>query len=88
MLIDFVIAALNGLDIIVADIGNSYLNAPCLEKIYFTAGSEFGNWKGASVVVVRALHRIKSSGSSWRSHCAETMRDMDLYPHSPILMYG
>ena len=78
--IAFVIAALNGLDILAADIGNAYLNAPCREKIYFEAGEEFGNRKGARVIVVRALYGLKSSGAAWRAHCAETMRDMDFTP--------
>ena len=38
--IEFVIAALNGLDILVADILNAYLNATFYEKVYFTAGGE------------------------------------------------
>ena len=76
----FVIAALNGLDILEADTRNLYLNAPCREKIYFTSGTGFGNRKGAIVVVVRALYRLKYSGDSWRVNCANTMRDMDFLP--------
>ena len=56
--IDFVIAALNGLDILAADIGNKYLNAPRREKIYFTVGADFGNRKGASVVVIHELYGL------------------------------
>ena len=41
--IEFLIAALNGLDILVADILNAYLNATFCEKVYFTAGGEFYN---------------------------------------------
>jgi hypothetical protein len=40
--IAFLIAALNGLDIMSCDIGNTYLNAPCHEKIWFVAGPECG----------------------------------------------
>ena len=75
--ISFVIADLNRLDILAADIGNAYLNYLCREKIYFLAGAEFGNWKDASVVVVRAIYGFKSNGAAWRSHCAETMRYID-----------
>eukprot|EP00957_Ditylum_brightwellii_P163058 12416511-Ditylum_brightwellii.AAC.1 len=32
------VAALNDLYIMAADIGISYLNAPCRKKVYFTAG--------------------------------------------------
>ena len=40
--IAFLVAALNDLDILVCDIGNAYLNAPCREKIWFKAGIECG----------------------------------------------
>ena len=39
VLIAFVIAALYGLDILAADIGNTYLNAPYHDKICFMAGT-------------------------------------------------
>jgi hypothetical protein len=37
------IATLNDLDILVADIGNAYLNAETREKVYAIAGPEFGS---------------------------------------------
>jgi hypothetical protein len=42
MRIEFLIAAINDLQIFSADIGNAYLCAPCREKIHTTAGPEFG----------------------------------------------
>ncbi len=39
--IAFLIATLNEIDILAADIGNAYLQAPCHEKIHTTAGPEF-----------------------------------------------
>ena len=38
----FLIAALNDLNIFVADIGNAYINPMTKEKVYTTAGKEFG----------------------------------------------
>ena len=73
----YAIVDLNGLDILESDIGNTYLNTPCHEKIYFTAGAESGNRKGASLVVVCVLYRLKSIGAAWRAHCDETIMDMD-----------
>ena len=70
------IAALNDLDIMAADIGNAYLNAPCREKVYFTAGTEFGAKKGQYVVVIRALYGLKTSGAAWRAFLAQTMYDL------------
>ena len=78
--INFVIANQNGLDILAAEIGNTYLNAPFREKIYFTAGSEFGNRIGVSVVVVLALYNLRTSVSDWIAHSSETTRGMDFIP--------
>ena len=55
MRLAFVIVALNGLEIMATETGNVYINDPYHDKIYFTAGTGFGNYKGAIVVVVRAL---------------------------------
>ena len=50
------------------DVGNSYLNAPCREKIFFTEGPEHGPGKiGKVMVMVRDLYGLKSSGASWRT---------------------
>ena len=58
------------------DIGNAYLNAKVREKIWSTAGPEFGEQQGAVVLIVRALYGLKSSGAAWRSHFAQSLRDL------------
>ena len=73
--IAFTIAALNDLDIRAADIGNAYLNAPCREKIWTIAGTEFGSDKGKVLLICRALYGLKSSGAAWRLMFAETLRN-------------
>ena len=74
--IGFLIAALNGLKISAADIGNAYLNAPCAEKVHVTCGSElFGPENaGRTAVIVRALYGLKSAGASWRSHLSSVIQ--------------
>jgi hypothetical protein len=61
----FLLAALNDLDILAADIGNAYLNASTREKVYAIAGKEFGSRAGEPVIIVRALYGLKSSGAAW-----------------------
>ncbi|MGH7954980.1 MAG: reverse transcriptase domain-containing protein [Gloeomargaritales cyanobacterium] len=78
--IAFLIAALNDLDVLAADIGNAYLNASTKEKVYTTAGKEFGSKAGFSVLIIRALYGLKSSGAAWRAHIAQTLRDMGYMP--------
>ena len=70
----FLIEALNDLDIMSCDIGNTYLNAPCREKIWFQAGLECGEHQGKVCVCVQALYGLKSSGASWRAMFAESLR--------------
>jgi hypothetical protein len=74
----FLVAALNGLDIMAYNIGNAYLNAPCLEKIWFVAGPKFGLRLGTVITVVRrALYGLKSSTSaSWRAMFNNLIQDM------------
>ncbi len=51
--IAFLIAALNELYILAADVGNAYLQAPAREKVHTTAGPEFGpSYVGKTVIVV------------------------------------
>ncbi len=72
----FVIAALNDLDVMMCDIGNAYLNAPCREKIWFKGGRETGEDKGKVLVMTRAIYGLKSSGASWRSMLTGTLQDL------------
>jgi len=74
--IAFLLAALNELDLMAADIANAYLNAPCREKIYVTCGLEFGpHNKGKRAKIVKALYGLHSSGASWRSLISETLQE-------------
>ena len=74
------IAALNDLKVRACDIQNAYLTAPCKEKIYTTAGPEFGSDMGKQMVVVRALYGLKSAGASYRSFFAQALIDLGFKP--------
>jgi hypothetical protein len=75
--IGFLIAALNDLDIMAADIGNAYINADVHEKVYFIAGDEFGPArKGKRVVIIKALYGLKTSRAAWRAHFADILHSM------------
>jgi len=75
--IAFLLAALNNVDILATDIHNAYLNAPAREKVYTTAGPEFGpEFIGKAVLIVRALYGLKSSGAAWRAHLANTLQQL------------
>lgn len=72
--IAFTVAALNDLDVLMADVQNAYLNAKTTERVYTIAGPEFGKNEGRPVLIVRALYGLKSSGARWRDHLACTLR--------------
>ena len=71
--IGFLIAALNGLEILAGDIQNAFLSAPTKEKVFFYAGDEWKADKDRIVVVVRALYGLKSSALQFRNYLAETL---------------
>jgi hypothetical protein len=78
--IAFLIAALNDLDIM-SDAGNAYLQASAREKVHTTAGPEFGpNNVGKTVVAIRAMYGLKTSGAAWHTQLSQTLRDMGFLP--------
>jgi len=72
----FLIAALNDLEILGADVQNAYINAKTSERIDFIAGPEFGSNQGRPCIIVRALYGLKSSGTRWRDHMAAILREL------------
>jgi hypothetical protein len=76
--IAFLIAALNELEWKAIDIGNAYLNAQAREKVYTTAGPEFGPDKqGRPTILTWALYGLKTSGMAWHAELVETLRSME-----------
>ena len=73
--IGFLMAALNGLDVLTADIAGAYLNAPCLEKVCTVCGLEFGpEYKGRIAIITRALYGLKTSAYAWRELLSTTLQ--------------
>jgi hypothetical protein len=62
--IAFTIAALNGHDVMAADIMNAYLTSPCDEQIRTILGPEFGpELAGKRAIVIRSLYVLKKCWS-------------------------
>eukprot|EP00804_Cyclotella_cryptica_P015125 CCRYP_000688-RA/>CCRYP_000688-RA protein AED:0.22 eAED:0.24 QI:0/0/0/0.8/1/1/5/0/1053 len=74
------LAALNDLEVKVADIMNAYVTAPTEEKIWTILGPEFGDDQGKKAVIVRALYGLKSAGASFRHHLADCMKHLGYTP--------
>ena len=74
------LAELNGLKTWATDIGNAYLEAFTEEKVYFIAGGEFGDREGHTLIIVKALYGLKSSGLRWHQRFSKVLRDMGFIP--------
>ena len=73
-------AELNDLDIWVTDIGNAYLEAKTLEKVFIKAGKEFTDRAGHILIIHKALYGLRSSGQRWHERFADCLRDMGFKP--------
>jgi hypothetical protein len=74
------LAALNDLNVKMADIENAYLTAPITEKIWTVLGREFGDDAGKRAIIVRELYGLKSAGSALKNHLAECMKNLGWEP--------
>ena len=75
----FLLAALNDLDVLSADIQNAYLTAPIKEKYYMiaTAGDGFPpHLCNRPCKIVRALYGLPVAGASFRAYLAQHLRDL------------
>ena len=84
--IAFTYAALNGLNVCVADIRNTDLQAPSSQKDYIICGPEFGIVNVGKVALIhRALYGGKSAGKDFRNHLQSCMQHLHFksYPADP-----
>ena len=61
----FLIAELNDLEVMAADVGNAYLHGYTKEKIYTVAGPEFGDLQGLILICIKFLYGLKTSMGRW-----------------------
>ena len=73
-------AELNGLQMWATDVGNAYLEAFTLEKVYIVAGPEFGERHGHILIIRKALYGLRTSGKRWYERLAACLREMGFVP--------
>ena len=71
---------LNSLNLMVGDRGNAYLESYTREKVVFTAGPEFGDLAGHTLMIVKALYRLRTSGARFHEALANTLRKEGFQP--------
>ena len=74
------LAALNDLEVKVADIQNAYITHPVTEKIWTVLGKEFVQDAGNKVITSRDLYGLKSSGAEFRNNLANYMKRLGYTP--------
>ena len=80
VLLIFLLAEINNLDILTGDIGNAYLNAYTNEKVYAIAGPEFGSRAGQIMIIEKAMYGLKTSANRWHAHLSDTLRNLGFVP--------
>jgi hypothetical protein len=80
VIIALTLAALNDVDVKMADIEKAYLTAPITEKVWTVIGPEFGDDAGKRALIVRALYGLNSAGAAFINHLTECMKHLGWHP--------
>ena len=75
-----VIAHSRNYSILCGDIGNAFITAPCLEKVWSRCGPEFGELEDYVVIIEKALYGLKSSARAFRLFLADYIRKLGFFP--------
>jgi Reverse transcriptase (RNA-dependent DNA polymerase) len=62
------------------DVGNAFITAPCMEKIYSRATPEFGERSESIVILNKALYGLRTSGRAFRNTFADFLRQLGFVP--------
>ena len=74
------LAELNDMETWSADITSAYLEAITAEKVCITAGPEFGELEGHTLIIYKALYRLRCSGKAFHLRLATCLRTMGFAP--------
>ena len=70
------LAELNRLLLWGGDVGNAYLEALTKEKLYITAGPEFGELQGHILIIYKAQYGTRTGGACWHDKLFDTLQHM------------
>jgi hypothetical protein len=72
--IGFFLGELYGLSCCACDIGNAFLYGKTKEKVYITAGLEFGvDLHGENIIIDKSLYGLKTSAARFHEHLSESL---------------
>ena len=73
MQICILLAELNGLDIMVGNVGPAYLEALTKKKLYVIAGPEYGELEGHTLIIRKALYGVRTSGARYHERFSDRL---------------
>ena len=71
VLIELLVYAINGLDILAGDIQNDYLNYTAKNNLFFYSGEEWKSDCGRVILIVPDIYGLKYSALIWRNNIAD-----------------
>ena len=74
------LAELNQLEIWGANILSAYLKAQTKEKLFVIAGPKLRDLEGHTLVVIKSLYGLRTSGVRWHERLSNCLRDMGFFP--------
>jgi hypothetical protein len=80
VIVALTLAALNDVDVKMADIENENLTAQITEKVWTVLGPEFVDDAGKRALIVRSLYIPRSYGAAFRNHLDEYMKHLRWHP--------
>ena len=80
MRLAILIGEMNGLVCKAGDTGSAYLEAKTKEKVCFIAGKGFGSLEGHTLIIIKALHGLQSSGARFHEQLADVLRNEGFKP--------
>jgi hypothetical protein len=74
------IARRDGLRTLCGDIGNVFITADCLEKIYSIAGPEFGEQEDSVMLITKAIYSLCWSSHAFLATFADFLQQVGFFP--------
>ena len=74
------VAAKNNLKVVSGDVGNAFLHAKPLEKVYTIAGSEFREREGCLVEIIRNMYGMASASRAFSLHLGDFIQSLGFEP--------
>ena len=74
------LADLNNLDVIAADVGNAFLYGTTQEKLFTFLGSGHGILSNKWLTIERSLYGLKTSAARWHEAFSDILRNLGYFP--------